>query len=147
MGTRRTRPPVDRFAEKIALAENGCIEWIAGTNGPGYGTFAAGDGLFVLAHRWSYEYHIAPIPTGLEIDHLCANRRCVNPEHMEVVTRHQNLMRSTGISARNATKTHCPAGHPYAGDNLSIVRTTGARICITCRRANQRARNALRKGA
>lgn len=136
---RRRRPAVDRFAEKVALAPSGCIEWIAGTNSTGYGTFYSGDRV-TLAHRWSYEHHIGAIPAGLQIDHLCSNRACVNAEHMEPVTARTNLLRSTGVSARNAVKTHCPWGHAYAGDNLSISATTGERVCIACRRAQHRAR-------
>lgn len=132
------RPAVDRFAEKIALTDSGCIEWIAGTHGVGYGLFYAGRTSTAqtgrtAAHRWSYEYHVGPIPDGLEIDHLCRNRLCVNPEHLEPVTRQENLRRSHG----NHAKTHCPSGHPYAGHNL-YVSPKGSRFCRECRNRHSR---------
>lgn len=136
-------PALDRFAEKIALTESGCIEWIASINNRGYGTFASGSGSTV-AHRWSYEYHVGPIPPGRQLDHLCGNRACVNPEHLDPVTARANLLRASGRAAINASKTHCPAGHEYAGDNLYIVPKNGDRRCRTCapiKSANRRARN------
>ena len=141
MATRK-RPPIERFAEKTRPADNGCIEWIASTSNSGYGTFYTGE-TFTVAHRWSYEYHVGPIRAGMQVDHLCRNRLCVNPEHLEQVTALTNLLRGTGSAAR----THCPAGHPYAGDNLRIVASTGYRVCITCRRANDTRRYHLSKKA
>jgi hypothetical protein len=131
------RPAIDRFADKIALCDNGCIEWIASRQGQGYGQFydrrgGAAHGK-IAAHRWSYEWHIGPIPPGLHIDHLCRNRLCVNPDHLEAVTPIENLLRSEG----NHKKTHCPKGHPY--DELNTYRTpAGGRICRTCRGFNGR---------
>lgn len=139
------RPALDRFAEKVALTDAGCIEWIASTNGGGYGTFYPGNsGASVVAHRWSYEYHVGPIPDGLYLDHLCRNRACVNPDHLEPVTQRENLMRSDSPSARAARKTHCPQGHPYANANVFI--DAGKRKCRTCvrtrnREASRRRRN------
>lgn len=133
------RPALDRFADKIALTDSGCVEWIGGLNGVGYGQFYVGRASLdetgkSYAHRWSYEYHVGPIPDGLTIDHLCRNRACVNPEHLEPVTHRENLMRGTCPSALHAKKTHCPQGHPYAGDNLYVHPVKGQRICRTCGR-------------
>lgn len=131
-------PPVDRFAEKVALTENGCLEWIAGINGPGYGTFAAGGGRTVMAHRWSYEHHVGPIPSGHDIDHLCRNRKCVHPDHLEPVTTSENLFRAVGMGQANASKTHCPAGHPYSDDNVYVSPNRPSnRLCRTCRREHK----------
>ena len=133
------RPAIRRFREKVRPAENGCIEWVGGLNGVGYGQFYRGrtdlgETGKTYAHRWSYEYFIGPIPEGMHLDHLCRNRRCVNPEHLEPVTCRENLLRGTGASARHAIKTHCPAGHPYDGENLYVHPVKGQRICRACGR-------------
>lgn len=133
------RPALDRFAEKVALADSGCIEWLGGLNGVGYGQFYVGRTSLeqtgkTYAHRWSYEYHVGPIPEGLHIDHLCRNPLCVNPEHLEPVTPRENMLRGNAPAALHAKKTHCPAGHPYSGDNLYVHPTLGQRVCRTCGR-------------
>lgn len=132
------RPAVDRFAERIALTDTGCIEWIAGRNNKGYGTFASEGKRTVVAHRWSYEHRFGPIAPGLVIDHLCRNTSCVNPDHLEAVTQQENLLRAVGIGKHNTEKTHCPKGHPYAGDNLYIPPSRPNRMCRTCRRDAKR---------
>lgn len=136
------RPALERFAEKIALRDDGCIEWIGGLNGVGYGQFYKGRTSLnetgkTYAHRWSYEYHVGPIPEGLHLDHLCRNRACCNPEHLEPVTPGENVLRGVGGSAMNARKTHCPAGHPLSGDNLRVA-SGNERHCRECERAQSR---------
>jgi hypothetical protein len=128
------RPALDRFADKIALTDSGCIEWIGGLNGAGYGQFYVGrksrdDTGKGYAHRWSYEYHVGPIPNGHHLDHLCRNTACVNTEHLEPVTPRENLLRGDGPSAIHAKKSHCPEGHPYAGKNLYVHPSKGYRTC------------------
>lgn len=149
MGTRgpKARPVLDRFAAKIALTDSGCIEWIAGTNGVGYGflRLAPSEGSRkIYAHRWSYEHHVGPIPDGLQIDHLCRNTLCVNPAHLEPVTPGENFLRGFGSPADNARKTHCLVGHPFSAENTYIHPSDGSRRCRCCSRARDRARSRRR---
>lgn len=86
-----------RFWDKIFPEPNsGCWLWTASVNDEGYGRFFA-NGKTFLAHRWSYEWFCEPIPIGLVIDHLCRVRCCANPNHLEVVTYHENYMRGLGL--------------------------------------------------
>lgn len=145
MGLRgpKARPVVERFAEKIAPGENGCIEWQAGTNGVGYGVFhpnTTTTNKKAYAHRWAYEQRFGPIPEGLHLDHLCRNTICVNPDHLEPVTVRENLLRGVGATAKNARKTECQNGHPLSGSNLRVNPTTGYRGCKKCIRAGEVAR-------
>lgn len=90
------------------------------------------------AHRLAYTLTYGPIPPGLTVDHLCRNRACMNPIHLQVVTQKENLRRAdTCLSTINARKTHCKRGHPFAGSNLH-VRPNGKRRCRTCDRALER---------
>ena len=139
------RPAFDRFSEKIAAGENCCIVWTGGLNGAGYAQFYVGRTSLAetgksYGHRWAYEYFIGPIPAGMHLDHLCRNRRCVNPYHLEPVTVRENLLRGEGPSAVHAVKTHCPAGHAYAGENLYVHPRKGYRVCRACGRDRARAR-------
>ena len=130
----------DRFLAKIVASPNGCWIWQSGTNADGYGLFRV-DGRMVRAHRFAYELLVGPIPEGLELDHLCRVRNCVNPAHMEPVTHAENMRRGA-----HALKTHCPREHPYAGGNLYIA-PDGKRRCWTCKRAADRAYKARKAQA
>ena len=107
-----------------------CWNWKWGKGNTGYGRLYV-DGKRVMAHRHYYEIFVGPIPKGLVIHHKCHNKACVNPEHLEVKTRKENVLEADGIMARNARKTHCPSGHAYTTKNTYINRD-GKRYCRKC---------------
>lgn len=128
-------PTVAKFWPKVRKTET-CWMWTGAPNSDGYGHI--GDrGRTVAAHRWVYETEVGPIPEGLEIDHLCRVRLCVNPAHLEAVPKKVNCLRGESPTAINARKTHCPHGHPYDEEN-TLWTTDGHRQCITCRKEYQR---------
>lgn len=122
---------LERFERHYTPEPNsGCWIWTAEVRG-GYGRFWDGQRKR-QAHAFAYEHLSGPIPDGLEIDHLCRNRACVNPAHMEPVTSAENNRRADPCKARRAL-THCPQGHPYSGDNLYVY-PNGKRRCRVCAR-------------
>jgi hypothetical protein len=126
------------FVAKIdATSATGCWNWTGHVTIYGYGQFWNGERK-VYAHRHSYETFVGPIPEGLDIDHLCRNRRCVNFLHMEPVTRQVNLLRGETFPAARAAQTHCFRGHSLSEDNLYITPSTGSRQCQICRKENYR---------
>ena len=137
----------ERFLEKVVPEPNtGCWLWLSHVDSDGYSRLSINN-ISILAHRYSYEHHNGAIPEELEIDHLCSVRSCVNPEHLEAVTHLENMnrMRVRGRHSNGREKiTHCPKGHPYAGENLYVYR--GQRGCKKCRYETNRQR-ALRKKA
>ena len=113
---------------------NTCWNWKAAKD-RGYGKFNQNK-VNYYAHRISYEFFKGKIPSDKEIDHLCRNRGCVNPAHLEAVTHKINDLRGFGVSAINNTKTNCPKGHPYSGENL-VVDKQGRR-CKICNKEKQK---------
>ena len=139
-GPKPIDPPV-RFWTKVEFTDT-CWLWTAKCLPNGYGRFRIGslaDGTRdeAYAHRWAYEFCIAPIPSGLTIDHLCRVRHCVRPDHLEPVTQQINNLRSDGPSGAHARATHCIHGHPFTEDN-TYVRPQGWRECRTCVRRRLR---------
>jgi hypothetical protein len=126
-----------RFWSKVDKSGE-CWLWM-GTKSRGYGQFYL-YGRGWPAHRLAYELVIAPIPEGLQLDHLCRVRHCVNPDHLEAVTNKVNCLRGVSPWAVNARKTDCPQGHPYSGENLYTA-PSGARYCRTCNRKQTRERS------
>lgn len=126
---------MDRFWAKVDRSggPDACWNWTASTTADGYGRFrvrpeSSGESQKALAHRVAYELLVGPIPDGLQIDHLCRNRGCVNPAHLEPVTGQENTLRGDTIPASHAAQTHCTRGHLLSGANLRLS-PNGARVC------------------
>lgn len=126
---------------RYTVDSSGCWIYSGSVNNSGYGSISGR-----AAHRYFYETLVAAIPAGMQVDHLCRVRLCVNPEHMEIVTQQENLRRGNGAFQINARKTHCPQNHPYSGDNLRIEIDARGRPHRKCRACNA-ARNRRRKAA
>ena len=138
----RTRPPLDRFVEKFRQdPATGCWIWTAYVDPVvGYGTFLMPRGT-TRAHRAAYELFIGAIPAGLTIDHLCRNKVCVNPAHLEAVTQRVNTNRGPG-----GRQFACVNGHLMTGDNTG-GRRDGQRYCKTCHRDKARVKRAEERAA
>ncbi len=139
----RPKPAADRFWPKVK--KNGpvpeqrpdlgpCWVWDAAISADTeYGSFTAEGHKRIGAHVFSYVLHYGPVPDGLEVDHLCRNRQCVNPTHLEAVTHQENVLRG----AHGQLITHCPQGHPY--DESNTIYSSGARKCRICTNARRAA--------
>lgn len=139
------RTQSDRFWSKVAKSDE-CWVWTGTVHPHGYGRFYDHGNHAMPAHRWAYESAHGPIPLGMQVDHLChdphscpggygcQHRRCVNPDHMALVTAQENLARRSSVVV-----THCPSGHPY--DEGNTYRTpAGTRQCVECNRIRARER-------
>ena len=132
-------PPVTMKILDRILVGDGCWEWTGHKDAKGYGRIGIGSrssGKVYFVHRLMYASFVGPIPDGLVADHLCRNRSCVKPSHLEMVTRKENNLRGNCPSALAARKTHCKHGHEFAGDNLRLRETAKGteRICRQCAR-------------
>ena len=121
---------IERFDAKfIPVPESGCWLWLGAISRGGYGVFFVKK--WILAHRAAYELLHGLIPAGMQIDHLCRVRSCVNPQHLEAVTAAVNTRRGSNAER---DKTHCPKGHPYSGENLYVSPKSRGRDCLICKR-------------
>ena len=125
---KRFDPKVDKTSE--------CWYWTAARTDKGYGTIGV-EGRTCYAHRIAHERWIAPIPAGSHIDHLCREPACVKPDHLEAVTRKENVRRGSN----GALKTHCKQGHPWTATHIYIRPGNGHKMCGTCSLERSRARN------
>ncbi len=139
----------DTFWQKVSIrfGEAGCWRWGNAKTVTGYGQFWLGNKLW-LTHRLVYTAMRGEIPPGLTIDHVCQQKDCVNPEHMELVTRGENSVRGGGLAVANERqrqKTHCKHGHEFTPENTKRWGTR--RQCRTCHRAlKQRLRQEAKYG-
>ena len=153
-------PHIRVLARADVGAADACWPYRAEGDGNGHGYFTTNlkrDGKWIAeyVHRIIYAALVGPLAPGMEVDHTChdpavcpggdtcPHRRCVNPAHLRLVTHAANTAKSRSASAVNAAKDRCPAGHPYAGDNLGIKKN-GNRWCKACARARDRARRPQR---
>ena len=131
-----------RFISKIDFHSSpiGCWIWKGSHGGHIYGRFWFME-KNVLAHRFSYEFIAGyEIPQDYAVDHLCKNTSCVNPNHLEAVSKYENSIRTNSEYGKNAAKTHCKRGHPLFGENLYEAKngTRKCKICIRLRTAQFR---------
>ena len=134
----RLLPAEERFWAKVDKSGE-CWQW-AGVHAQGYGR-CWWNGHSAAAHRVAFELTVGPVPEGLELDHLCRNRGCVNPAHLEPVTRRENARRAAAVHDTG----HCPQGHPFDEANTYRHRGTGWRVCRQCRADKERSRQAYHR--
>lgn len=137
-----------RFLGKVDVDDPGCWTWTATKQKGGYGTFWL-RGKLLLAHRVAYATWTGDLDRALQIDHLCRNRACVNPAHLEQVTHRENVLRGVAPPAQQAKKRTCVRGHPLVGDDASLYAAQAGkhRQCLKCRAIRDAARWRRRKAA
>jgi hypothetical protein len=120
-----------RFWSKVSPAPaDACWTWHGAKNCRGYGNVGRNHKTY-LTHRVAYELTVGPVPVGMDLDHLCRNKGCVNPTHLEPVTFLANMRRRYS-AAPDERPTHCLQSHELTPENTEIIRATGQRRCRTC---------------
>lgn len=128
--TKPNMKQIDNWFAKVRFTPD-CWEWLGCKHLSGHGLFRVGS-KSIGAYRVAYEWFVGPVPAGLHLDHVCRNPGCVNPKHLEPVTRGENLRRAL------VARTHCKRGHAYAEGNLITRREPSGKIkrgCLTCHKA------------
>ena len=138
------KTPLERFEESyIPEPNSGCWLWLGCLDGKNYGILGI-NRRNVYAHRFSYTLKYGAIPADKELDHLCRNTFCCNPDHVEPVTHRENMLRSPiTIGGRHTRRTHCPSGHEYSEEN-TYRSPGGHRFCKECRRGVDKKRGHAR---
>ena len=122
-----------------------CWLWTGVPNDQGYGQLRI-DNIKVYGHRLAYHLMRGPIPAGMQVDHICRVRHCVNPDHLEVVSHRTNTLRGISPHAVNKRKTHCDHGHEYTPANTLWMGRPIRRRCRECRRIRDAARGPRKRG-
>lgn len=141
------RPAAERLWSNVTKEADGCWIWMGKEkNQWGHGSMRV-EGRKIGTHRFAYELFVGAIPSGLELDHLCRRPSCVNPAHLEPVSRRENTLRGTAVTALNARKTHCSNGHEFTPDNIYARKGTAhpQRMCRECSRNRLRLVRSARK--
>lgn len=137
----------ERLASRIAVDDNRCWIWMGSITASGYGNAWVPGMRGTRAHRITYELLVGPIPDGLDLDHLCRVRNCVNPTHLEPVTRRENLRRSPLLRKGVRAAKNCPTCGIHLDSSTAYVYSDGSRVCRECKKSKVAAAYRRKKSA